>query len=271
MSQSQVSRIIADLEAHLGTRLLTRTTRAVVPTELGTEFLERIDPILLALDEAQYSVREGGELRGTLRLSMPTSVGIREVVPRLKAFANRHPALHIQLLLDDRRQDLVRDAVDVAIRVGAQSDSSATAKLIAMIPRVVLASPSYLEEHGTPETPADLASHRILGGPASVAPDAWSFHRKEQTVTLDLHPHFSTNENEGVIAASVAGLGVATTTGWACRRELADGSLIRLFPEWKMAEIPVYAYFPMGRTTRAAGRAIVDYLVAKLAEEERST
>ncbi|MEC3947692.1 LysR family transcriptional regulator [Sphingobium sp. HWE2-09] len=266
MSQSQVSRIIADLEVHLGTRLLTRSTRAVALTETGSDFLNRIEPILRALDEAEYSVRESGELRGTLRLSMPTSIGIREVIPRLTAFSNQHAMLHLQLSLDDRRQDLVRDAVDVAIRVGPQGDSSATARLIAMLPRLVLASPTYLAEHGSPETPADLSSHRIVSGPASVTPDAWSFERNGETVSLDLSPIFSTNENEGAVAAAIAGLGITTTTAWACRREVADGSLVALFPNWTMAKIPVFAYFPMGRATRPAGRAFVDYFVSQLTE-----
>src|ERR1700676_5096571 len=126
LSQSQASRVIADLEAGLGARLLSRTTRAVVPTEAGAEFLARMEPILAALDEAEHSVREGGELRGVLRLSMPTSFGIRDVIPRLASFAARHPDLHLNILLEDRRQDLVRDAVDVAIRLGRLADSTAT-------------------------------------------------------------------------------------------------------------------------------------------------
>jgi DNA-binding transcriptional LysR family regulator len=105
---------------------LSRTTRAVVPTEDGGEFLARAEPILAALDEAEHSVREGGELRGLLRMSMPTSFGIRDVIPRLVSFANRHPNLHIQLQLRDKPQDLVRGAVDVAIRLGRLPDSTAT-------------------------------------------------------------------------------------------------------------------------------------------------
>src|SRR5580700_6709645 len=100
LSQSQASRIIADLEGDLGTRLLSRTTRAVVPTEAGAEFLARVEPILAALDEAEQSVREGAELRGLLRMSMPTSFRIRDVIPRLAAFAALHPNLRIQLLLE---------------------------------------------------------------------------------------------------------------------------------------------------------------------------
>ena len=214
LSQSQTSRIIADLETGLGARLLSRSTRAVVPTEVGAEFLTRLEPILAALDEAEHSVREGGELRGLLRMSMPTSFGIRDVIPRLSAFAARHPNLHVQ---EDRWQDLVRDAVDVAIRLGRLVDSTATAKLIATIPRVVVASPDYLVRHGVPVTPDEFVQHRIVGGTAAAVPPAWMFERDGKESVIPLEPHFSTNENEGAIAAAVAGFGITSTSGWACR------------------------------------------------------
>ena len=270
LSQSQASRIVADLEAELGVKLLSRTTRAVVPTEAGEEFLSRVEPILAALDEAEHSVREGGELRGLLRMSMPTSFGIRDVIPRLTSFAERHPALHIQLQLGDRRQDLVRDAVDVAIRLGRLVDSTATAKRIATIPRVVVASPDYLARHGAPETPDDLVRHRIVGGTAAAVPTAWRFERDGEVSAIKLEPHFSTDENEGAIAAAAAGFGITSTSGWACRREFEDGTLVRVLTEWTLAGIPVHAYFPMGRATRIAARAAIDHLVAHFEREPPS-
>jgi DNA-binding transcriptional LysR family regulator len=260
LSQSQASRIVAELEADLGTRLLSRSTRAVVPTEAGAEFLARIESILGALDEAERSVRGGEDLRGLVRMSTPTSFGLRTVLPRIAAFAAKHPELRIHLLLDDRRQDLVREAVDVAIRLGQLVDSSATAKLIANIPRVIVAAPTYLERAGTPASPMDLAKHRIVAGSAAAVPSAWAFELRGEKLTVDLQPHFSTNENEGAVAAAAAGLGITSTSEWACQRELGNGSLIRLLTDWKMADIPVHAYFPMGPATRAAARALVDHL-----------
>jgi DNA-binding transcriptional LysR family regulator len=262
LSQSQASRIVADLEAELGVRLLTRTTRAVVPTEAGSEFLARIEPVLAALEEAEHSVREGGELRGLLRISTPTSFGIRDVIPHLGDFAERHPNLHIQMQLGDRRQDLIKDAVDVAIRLGRLVDSTATAKLIATIPRVVVASPDYIARNGAPESPNDLLQHRIVGGTAAAVPTAWRFSRNGEELAIKLDPHFSTDENEGAIAATVAGFGITSTSGWACRRELEAGALVRVLPEWSLAGIPVHAYFPMGRATRAAARAAIEHLSA---------
>ena len=260
LSQSQASRIVADLEADLGTRLLSRSTRAVVPTEAGAEFLARIESILGALDEAERSVRGGEDLRGLVRMSTPTSFGLRTVLPRIAAFTAKHPELRIHLLLDDRRQDLVREAVDVAIRLGQLVDSSATAKLIAKIPRVIVAAPTYLEQAGTPASPMDLAKHRIVAGSAAAVPSAWAFELRGEKLTVDLQPHFSTNENEGAVAAAAAGIGITSTSEWACQRELGNGSLIRLLTDWKMADIPVHAYFPMGPATRAAARALVDHL-----------
>lgn len=262
LSQSQVSRIIADLESDLGVRLLSRTTRAVVPTDAGAGFLARLDPILAALDDAEHSIREGADLRGMLRMSMPASIAVHDVIPRLASFATRHPELRIQMLLGDRQRDLVKEAVDVAIRLGRLVDSSATSRLVTTIPRVVVASPAYLAQHGTPATPDALGAHRIVGGPASDVTTAWRFCRDEEEVALDLEPHFWVDENEGAVAAATAGLGITSTSAWACRRALADGTLVRLLADWTLPGIALHAYFPMGRATRAAGRAVVEHLIA---------
>jgi DNA-binding transcriptional LysR family regulator len=270
LSQSQASRIIADLEADLGVRLLSRSTRAVVPTQAGAEFLARLEPILVALAEAEHSIRDDSELRGLLRLSTPTSFGVRTIIPRLPAFTSKHPGLHIHLQLEDRRQDLVRDAVDVAIRLGRLVDSSATAKRIASIPRVIVAAPAYLKQAGMPAVPTDLSKHRIVGGSAAAVPTAWAFERGGEKVPVDLQPHFVSNNNEGAVAAAAAGLGITSTSEWACQRELASGSLVRLLTEWKTADIPVHAYFPMGPATRVAARAFVEHLVAEFRRDGKA-
>ena len=264
LSQSQASRIISDLEAELGSRLLSRTTRAVVPNDAGADYLARIEPILDALDEADESIRGGSELRGVLRVGMPTSFALRDVIPRLPAFTDKHPHVQLQIMMEDKRQDLVREAVDVAIRVGKLADSSATARLIAVTHRIVIAAPRYLARLGTPSRPADLTAHRIVGGPASAAANAWTFERDGTSETIDLEPHVLFSDNEGAIAAAVAGLGITSTTGWSCRRETTNGSLIRILAPWTMSDITVHAYFPMGRGTRAAARAFIDYLVDEL-------
>jgi DNA-binding transcriptional LysR family regulator len=267
LAQSQVSRMIAELEANLGARLLSRTTRAVVPTEAGLEFLARMEPILAAVDDAENSVRETGELRGLLRIGMPSTMGIRVVIPRLAAFTERHPLLHLEFLLEDQWQDMVKEAVDVGIRVGHLPDLAGTAKLIGTMHRVIVASPAYLARHGTPTLPSDLAHHRIVGGPAGAQASSWQFERDGNVASVDLTPQFSTNDTAGALAAAAGSLGIVSTTSWASALELASGDLVQLLPEWKMADLPVHAYFPLGRTTRMAARAFADFLATTLGND----
>jgi DNA-binding transcriptional LysR family regulator len=226
-----------------------------------------METILAAIDDAENSVRETGELRGVLRLAMPSTMAVRVVMPRLSAFTERHPLLRLEIMLDDRWQDMVREAVDVGIRVGSLPDSAGTARLIGKMHRVVVAAPDYLDRHGTPATPEDIATHRVVDGPAGARPSSWQFERNGETTSVDVQPHVSTNDTAGALAAAVAGLGIVSTTSWACRSEVVQGTLVQLLPEWKMAELPVHAYFPMGRTTRMAGRAFVDFLAAELGKE----
>lgn len=261
LSQSQASRIIADLETELGVRLLSRSTRAVVPNEAGTEFLARIEAILAALEEAENSVRNVASLQGLLRISMPTSVGIRTVVPRLRGFMDEHPGLRIQLMLKDRRQDLIRDAVDVAIRLGRKGESTGTVEILATISRVLVASPAYVERHGLPKKPSDLTAHRLIQACVNYA---WELERDGEAVIIDPQPILSTNQNEAAIAAAVAGLGIVSTDSWAVHRELENQSLVCILTDWKVCDSTLYAYFPMGRATRAAARAVVEYLKRSL-------
>lgn len=264
LAQSQVSRMVADLEAGLGTRLLSRTTRAVVPTEAGLDYLARIEPILAALDDADNSVRETGDLRGLLRIGMPSTMGMRVVIPRLTAFTEAHPQLQIELLLDDSWQDMVREAVDVGIRVGNLPDGSGTAKLVGRMYRVIVASPVYLARHGRPLDPRELSGHRIVGGPDSAQSSSWRFERGGESLSVDVRPHLSVNDTTGALAAVTSGLGITSTTSWAARPELHSGALEQLFPDWTTASLPVHAFFPMGRTARIAARRFVDFLRAEL-------
>lgn len=264
LTQSQVSRMIAELEASLGARLLSRTTRAVVPTEAGLEFLARMEPILAAVDDAENSVRETGELRGLLRIGMPSTMAIRVVIPRLSDFTERHPQLHLQLMLEDQWQDMVKEAVDVGIRVGKLPDLAGTAKLIGSMQRIVVASAAYLAQHGTPARPEDLERHRIIGGPAAAHASSWQFERDGESTSVSLTAQITVNDTAGALAAAVGGLGVTSTTSWACAQELQDGTLVQVLPAWKMADLPVHTYFPMGRATRLAARAFADFLASAL-------
>jgi DNA-binding transcriptional LysR family regulator len=264
LSQPSVSRIIAGLEQEIGASLLTRTTRALTLTEAGADYLERIEPILLELEEADYAARGTGELRGMLRIGLSPSFAIREVIPRLPEFMRLHPALKVDLLMDDQRQDLVGEGVDLALRMGVLTDSSATARLVGHNPRILAASPAYLSRHGAPQTPADLAGHAFVLGPAGQIPGGWTFRKDGRTVSVLVDGRLTTNANEGAVAAAVAGLGIVSTGHWGSRQEIGDGRLVALLSDWRRDPVPLHAVYAAGRGAKPAARAFTDFLIAAL-------
>ncbi len=263
LSQPSASRIIAGLETEVGVSLFTRTTRAVTLTDAGTQYLARIEPLLIALEEADLEARGTAELRGTLRIGMSSSLGIREVIPRLGPFMNRHPALRVELLMDDHRQHLVAEGVDVALRFGSMSDSTAVARRIAVWPRVLAASPAYLAGKGVPTTPAELANHAFVLGPGH-AP-VWSFRKDKQKVTVNVESRLTATVHEAAIAAAVAGLGIVSSVLGGCSRELAVGTLIRVLPDWEMETVELHAVFASGHAAKPSARALAEFLLAELA------
>jgi DNA-binding transcriptional LysR family regulator len=265
--QSTASRTIATLEREIGAALLVRTTRAVTLTDAGLDFLARIEPVLAELDEAEHAARGTGELRGILRIGLPTNLALREIIPRLSAFMNRHPALQIDLMMEDQRQDLVTEGVDVALRFGPLTDSTATALRILAWPRVLAASRAYLDKAGTPATPADLPQHAIILGPGSVR-GHWSFRRNDTTSSVQVEGRLTVSASLGAIAAAVEGLGIVMAPFGSCHREFESGELIRLLPEWDAGTVELNAVFASGRAAKPSARAFVDYLIAALREEE---
>src|SRR6201991_4846109 len=177
MTQPTASRIVAALEKQVGVTLLLRSTRAVTLTEAGADYLARCEAILAALDEADHAARGTGELRGTLRVATSPVFATRTVMPRLAKFADEHPNLRIEFALDDARHDLIGDSVDIAIRIGTLTDSSAVARKIGTVHRVLVAAPGYLSRSRPPLTPADLANHALIVGPAGRGSEGWSFRK----------------------------------------------------------------------------------------------
>lgn len=266
LSQPSASRILALLEHEIGVALLTRTTRAVTLTEAGADYLTRIEPVLAALEEADHAVRGTGELRGTLRIGLSSSFGVRELIPRLPPFLELHPALRLDLRMSDQRQELVQDGVDVAFRFGALTNSSAVARRLATPPRLLAASPAYLARAGVPRTPADLARHSLIIGPSGAGTEAWSFRRDKRTASVRVEGRIRISASEGATAAAVAGLGIVSTALWACRAELESGTLVQVLTDWPMAAVELHAVFPAGRAAKPAARALAEYLAGSLTQ-----
>ncbi|MEM7303172.1 MAG: LysR family transcriptional regulator [Pseudomonadota bacterium] len=266
LSQPSVSRIISKLETDLGAALFVRSTHAVKLTEAGTNYLGRIEPVLASLEEANHMVRGDGTLKGRLRVGCATSFAVREVIPRITEFVEAHPELKIDFVLTDSMQDLIDQAIDVAIRFGELADSTLVARKIGETPRMAIASPTYLEKAGTPEAPADLANHTVVVGPSGAGVTGWSFTKNGKTTSVRVEHQVSVTVNEAATAAAVSGLGVVTTSYWGCKEEIENGKLIQIFPDWEIGFVEVHAVLPSGRNAKPSARAFTDYLVKSFAK-----
>ncbi|HEY1436123.1 MAG TPA: LysR family transcriptional regulator [Casimicrobiaceae bacterium] len=265
MSQPWASRIVATLEKEIGATLFTRSTRVLSLTEAGAEYLARVEVILASLDEAEHAARGTGELRGVLRVAAASSFTQHAVIPRLGDFLARHPKLRIVLLVYDERQALIAEGVDVAFRFGTLGDSTATARRLGSVERVLVASPAYLRRAGRPKAPADLSSHAIISGPMGT--EGWTFEKDGRRVSLRLEGRLVVSSNEGAVTAAVAGLGITTTGIIASRKELANRSLVSVLPDWQMGSVDVHAVFPSGRAAKAAARALADHMTGAFRQQ----
>lgn len=263
-AQPTVSRMIGAMEDRLGVKLLMRTTCRVTPTEAGTALLDRARAVLSELEDAENAARGADGLSGVLRVATPVTFGAREIAPRLRPFLEAHPALRIELLMADRRVDLLDEGVDLAIRLGPLDDSSFISRKLASASRHLVASPDYLARRSPPRRPADLASHDIiLGQPPATA--VWTLRDAGGGATsIKLDARIIATSTEGVLACAVAGLGIAAASTFAARTELERGELVRVMDSYTLSPVDVHAILAAGRRPPAKARAFIDYLAGAL-------
>jgi DNA-binding transcriptional LysR family regulator len=265
MTQPTASRTLAALEKKVGTALFTRTTRAVTLTEAGTDYLARVEAILASLDEADHAARGTGELRGILRIATSTSFAVRSILPRTQGFKDKHPQLRLEFILNDEKQDLIGEGIDVAFRIGALADSLTwTAKKVGVVRRVLAASPAYLARAGTPKSPAELPEHSIIVGPAGRGMEGWAFTKDGKTTSVRVEGTLLLNGGEGATAAAAAGLGIISAGELGMLKELQSGSLVRVLPEWKMGSADINVVLPAGRAAKPSARAFSDFMTVEL-------
>jgi DNA-binding transcriptional LysR family regulator len=272
LSQPSVTRIVSALEARLGTTLLLRTTRSISLTDAGALYLERAKRLVGEMEEAEQATRGVDSLHGVIRLAMPLMYGTRAIIPALTPFLARHPDLKVELAMSDARQNLITDGVDLAIRinVGALSDSTFGARKLALVERLVIAAPTYLAARGTPDTPAELAKHDCIVQHGSFGGESWRFRRNKTVTSVDVAPRLWINSAPGVLAATVAGLGISLGTRVMAGEELRTGQLTQLLKSYQLDPAEVYAVFPAGPRLSAKVKAIVDHLTASLARADDS-
>ncbi|PVE21740.1 LysR family transcriptional regulator [Microvirga sp. KLBC 81] len=263
ISKSIISRRIARLEADLGTRLLTRTTRGISPTEAGIEFKQRSERILAELEEArEIAVQQGDSVRGRLRLSAPLSFGVRHVVPVLADLAKRHPELEFDVSYSDRVVDVVGERLDAAIRIGSLKDSSLVARRIAPVHAVLVASPGYLARHGRPSDPQDLSAHECLIYTGRLDSD-WHFQSGKRRISVRPEGRMKSDSGEAILQWAIAGLGIAETPSFLVSDAIASGALEPLLLDYQTPEYGIYVVRPPGSYVPAKVRVLVDALVER--------
>jgi DNA-binding transcriptional LysR family regulator len=237
MPLTTVSRHLAALEAQIGVRLITRTTRDLVLTEPGRHYLDTCQRVIAELDSADLRLAgEHAEPQGELALTAPVVFGRLHVLPI--EFLAIYPLVTARMLLVDRVVDLIEEGLDIAVRIGSLPDSSLVATRLGAIPSVVCASPSYLAKRGTPATPQELAGHDCIAFHTLQPAERWSFLARKQ-IRVAVNPRLTVNTAEAAIDAAKAGLGIARVLSYQAEASLNDGSLRLILEAYEPEAIPV--------------------------------
>jgi len=265
MSKSAVSKQIGRLEAHLGVRLLHRTTRKLSLTEAGRVYYRHVVRVLdeaRAAEDAVAGLR--GRPQGTLRVVTPMSFGLLHVAPALSAFLREYPELRLELTMEDRLTDLVEGGFDLAIRIGQLRDSSLVARRISSSRVVLCAAPAYLAARGTPATPEDLLAHDCLHFTHHSGGTDWRFDGPQGPVTVRAPARLQANSGLALREAALAGLGILRSPLFTVAEDLRAGRLLSLLPDYVLPPVNIYAVFPEGRHVPAKSRLFVDFLAARI-------
>ena len=261
IGQPALSKSIAQLEDRLGVKLLIRTTRGLSPTEAGLNFYERARRLVEEADEAELAARGAGAgLVGKVRVSAAVTLARIYLIPRLPEFLTQHPDLEMEVVLDDRNIDLVREGIDIALRMGKLADSSLTARRIARCRHMVLGTPAYFDRAGLPTSPGDLASHEAVIYGQRGGGTVWPFQREGVELTVTLRGRLRISAAEGVRAAVFANAGIAITSEWMFAPEIANGTVRAVLQDWELPPMDLWAAFPAGRTPTTKARTFADFV-----------
>lgn len=269
ISQPVVSKSVTRLEERLGARLLNRTTRRLSLTEAGAELYQRSQQALKQIEDAELEVaRFQTEPRGTLRVNAPMSFSILHLAPVLHEFVARFPGLRLDLNLDDRFVDLVEEGYDLIVRIGRLPDSTLVARRITQCRLAICASPSYLQQHGEPQTPDDLLNHNCLMYTLSSSPRAWRLVSPDgEERMIPLRGNVALNNGLAQRALALNGVGIIMLPTFYVGDELRAGKLKSILQHWVPPDAAVYAVYAERRNLSPKVRAFVDFLAAKFGPE----
>lgn len=263
LSPPAVSKNVAELEAHLGVRLINRTTRRMALTEEGKTYLEHIKRGLDALIEAEAALSPAKSSPvGTLRVSAPMTVALVCLSEAIPDFLARYPDLSLELHLDDRRVDIVREGFDLAIRgYSSLEDSSLIARKLGVMQHVLCAAPAYFKTHGKPQAPSDLKALDHIRFPYGGNADVWGFTRDGQSERIPVKARYSVSSSLAVRDALRAGMGVSLIPLPYIVKDIREGRLETALTDWATAEITHYAVYPSRQHVAPKIRVFLDFLV----------
>jgi len=256
-----VSRVVADLEARLGVRLLHRTTRRLSLTQEGELFHAQCRELLSGVADAEAQVAQhASALIGELRLSAPTSFGLLHLAPLWPVFMARHPKLVLDINLADRFVDLVDEGYDLAVRIARLPDSSMVSRRLATTRLILCATPQYLRSHGAPREPAELAAHPVFAYKLLVTGDQWHFDGPQGLTTVRINPRMRSNSGDSCCEAALQHQGLVLQPSFLVGRHLDAGDLVEVLPAYRSIELGIYAVYPSRKQLSPKVRQLVDFL-----------
>jgi DNA-binding transcriptional LysR family regulator len=265
LTQPAVSQQMAGLERRLGTRLFNRSTRSLALSEAGEAYYVRAKHILEEVDEAEDTIAGlSGELKGSLRLQAPIGLGQMHLAPLIVDFHQQHPGLSVELILDDHIADLIGDGVDLAVRLGTLKTPNLVARKLGMLRRLLVASPDYVAEHGSPETPADLTRHAHVRFSWVPTGEQLTLLGPQGPVTIEVRSTFLANNAFVLIEAIRAGLGIGGVQAPLVQDLIWKGELVEVMHNYAYPAMEIHAVYPSRRFLPRKVRALVDHLVARL-------
>jgi len=265
MPLATVSRRVSDLEAHLGTRLLNRSTRRLILTDAGQSYVAACRRILEDVEETERAV--SGEYRapkGNLVVTAPVVFGRRHVLPIVAAFLKAYPEINIRLILADRVFNLREEPVDIAVRIGVLPDSSLVARRIGEVRRVVCGSPSYFAERGVPKAPEHLRSHDCITFEGLASPTTWTFLKDRSELSVAIYSRLSVNTAEAAIDATIAGLGLTRILSYQITDALKSGKLALALEAFELPPWPVSLVYPGQKLLPLKARTFLDFATPRL-------
>lgn len=257
VSKSIVSRRLSRLEQDLGVQLLARTTRGAALTEAGATFRDYAARIVAEVDTAKETILPAGDLQGRLRVAAPLSFGPTHFAPVLADMARLHPRLHIHSCYTDRFVDLIAEGYDCAIRVGHLSDSTMLARRVGWTAARYVASPAYVARHGAPETPDEFVTHEAV----MQGSETWLAMDGDRTITMRPQGRFKADNAIALVAAALAGIGLAGVPEDLIREHLASGALVPVMPRYPPPELGIYVVRPPGQHPSRKIRVLTEMLV----------